>query len=69
MANGDGSISIHISQTKPAGVPEADWLPVGQRAFNLVLRVYGVVPKSDVAQNKHVPPPVTPPMRVSPTGA
>jgi len=56
--NPDGSISIYISQTRPEGVPEANWLPVSDRAFNLMLRVYGVVPKSDVAKNKYVPPPV-----------
>lgn len=56
--NADGSLSIYISKTKPADVPEANWLPVSDRAFNLMLRVYGVVPKSDVAKNKYVPPPV-----------
>jgi hypothetical protein len=56
--NPDGSISIYISQEQPDGVPEANWLPVSDRAFNLMLRVYGVVPKSDVAKNKYVPPPV-----------
>jgi hypothetical protein len=57
-ANPDGSISIYISETKPDEAPEANWLPVSDRAFNLMLRVYGVVPKSDVAKNKYVPPPV-----------
>ena len=56
--NLDGSISIYISRRLPKGVPEANWLPVSNRAFNLMLRVYGVVPKSDVAKNKYVPPPV-----------
>jgi len=54
----DGSISIYISQTQPDGVPEANWLPVSDRAFNLMLRVYGVVPNSDVANNTYAPPPV-----------
>lgn len=56
--NLDGSISIYISQEQPDGVPVANWLPVSDRAFNVMLRVYGVVPKSDVAKNKYVPPPI-----------
>jgi hypothetical protein len=56
--NRDGSISIYISQTKPAGVPEANWLPVSSRPFNVMLRVYGVQPGSSVANNTYVPPPV-----------
>jgi hypothetical protein len=56
--NLDGSISIYISKTKPNGVRKANWLPVSDQPFNLMLRVYGVVPKSDVAKNKYVPPPV-----------
>ena len=58
--NPDGSITIHIARTKPARVPTANWLPVSDRAFNVMLRVYGVVPKSDVAKNKYLPPPVLP---------
>jgi hypothetical protein len=59
--NSDGSLSIYISKAKPYGVPEENWLPVSpvsNRAFNVMLRVYGVVPNSDVAKNKYVPPPV-----------
>lgn len=58
VTNQDGSISIYISQTQPAGVAQANWLPVSDRAFNVMLRVYGVVAKSDVARNKYLPPPV-----------
>jgi len=54
----DGSLSIYISKTKPAGVPKANWLPVGNGNFNVMLRVYGVVPGSAVADNTYVPPPV-----------
>ena len=56
--NPDGSISIYVSQIKPEGVREANWLPVGRRPFNLMLRVYGVVPGSSVAENTYVAPPV-----------
>lgn len=56
VSNADGSISIYISQTQPAGIAQANWLPVSGRSFNVMLRVYGVVPKSDVARNKYLPP-------------
>jgi hypothetical protein len=56
--NSDGTISIYMSKTKPAGVPVANWLPISSRAFNVMLRDYGVVPGSDVALNTYLPPPV-----------
>jgi hypothetical protein len=58
VKNADGSVSIYITQTQPAGVAQANWLPVSDRAFNVMLRVYGVVPKSDVARDKYLPPPI-----------
>ncbi|WP_438854594.1 DUF1214 domain-containing protein [Agromyces sp. M3QZ16-3] len=54
--NPDGSISIYMSVTQPDGVPVANWLPVRDGAFNVMLRVYGVVPKSDIAKDKYLPP-------------
>ena len=59
-ANLDGSVSIHISRVRPAGVPLANWLPVSGRPFNVMLRVYGVKPGSSVANNTYVPPAVVP---------
>lgn len=56
--NPDGSVSIYVSQVKPEGVPEANWLPVSRRPFNLMLRVYGVIPGSSVADDTYVVPPV-----------
>jgi hypothetical protein len=58
VTNSDGSISIYIAKTKPDGVAEANWLPVGDGTFNVMLRIYGVVAKSDVAKNKYAPPPI-----------
>jgi hypothetical protein len=58
QTNSDGSLSIHISRTKPRGVPTANWLPVANRPFNLMLRVYGVESGSSVANNTYVPPPI-----------
>ncbi|MDY6810638.1 MAG: DUF1214 domain-containing protein [Actinomycetota bacterium] len=58
VRNRDGSITIHIARVKPAGVPEANWLPVGFRPFNVMLRLYGVIPGSGPANNTYVPPPV-----------
>ncbi|MGR2752814.1 DUF1214 domain-containing protein [Agromyces arachidis] len=60
VTNPDGSISIHIAETKPDGVAEANWLPVGDREFNVMLRVYGVVAKSLIAKDKYLPPAIQP---------
>ena len=58
VENRDHSVSIYISRVRPAGVPKANWLPVSNRPFNLMLRVYGVKPRSSVANNTYVPPAV-----------
>lgn len=55
QTNPDGSISIYIARELPAGVPEANWLPVGHRQFNLMLRVYG--PEGNVTDT-YAPPAV-----------
>jgi hypothetical protein len=60
VTNRDGSVSIYISRIKPAGVPAANWLPVSHGPFNVMLRVYGVIAGSSVANNRYVAPPVVP---------
>lgn len=50
--NPDGSISIYISKIPPNGVPLANWLPVGNRRFNIMLRLYG----PELAPGTYVPP-------------
>lgn len=52
--NGDGSLSIYMTREVPKGVPEANWLPVPDGPFNIMLRVYG--PEGKVANNTYVPP-------------
>lgn len=42
----NGSVSIYIAPKKPAGVPKANWLPVSNDEFNVMLRLYG--PEGDV---------------------
>ena len=54
----DGSVTILMSVTKPDGFPEANWLPVGSRPFNVLLRDYG--PEGTVLDGTYVPPPVLP---------
>lgn len=58
--NSDGSLSIYMSQDLPEGVPKANWLPIPDGEFNIMLRIYGVVPDSDVADNSYVPPAIWP---------
>jgi len=53
--NGDGSLSVYMATHLPAGVPLANWIPIPDRAFNIMLRVYG--PEGSVADNTCVPPP------------
>jgi hypothetical protein len=54
--NDDGSLSIFMSTVQPNGVPAANWLPISTRPFNIMLRIYGVIPDSDIANNTYVPP-------------
>jgi hypothetical protein len=54
----DGSVTILMSTTKPKGFPEANWLPVSTRKFNVMLRDYG--PEGSVLDGTYVPPPVVP---------
>jgi hypothetical protein len=54
--NADGSLSVYMAIERPQGVPEANWLPVPLGPFNIMLRIYGVVPNSSVANNTYVPP-------------
>jgi hypothetical protein len=50
----NGSLTVYMSAKRPAGVPEANWLPIPPGEFNIMLRVYG--PMGDVANNTYVPP-------------
>ncbi|MGH7812470.1 MAG: DUF1214 domain-containing protein [Candidatus Binataceae bacterium] len=54
VTNSDGSISIYMSTDLPNGVSEANWLPVADGPFNIMLRVYG--PEGSVANDTYVPP-------------
>ena len=47
----NGSVSIVMAVNKPAGVPEANWLPIPKGPFNILLRAYG--PKD---ASTYVPP-------------
>ena len=55
--NADGSLTLFFGTKKPEGVPEANYLPVPPRKFNLMLRFYG--PQGVVEDGQYVPPPVT----------
>jgi hypothetical protein len=54
--NPDNSLSLYLATKLPPGAPQANWLPVPDGKFNIMLRVYGVVPNSNVANNTYVPP-------------
>jgi hypothetical protein len=50
----DGSLSVYMAQQLPAGVPVANWLPIPEGPFNIMLRFYG--PEGSVEDNTYVPP-------------
>ena len=54
--NPDGSLSVYMARERPAGVPIANWLPIPNGPFNIMLRGYGVIPGSPAADNTYVPP-------------
>ena len=54
--NADGSLSVYMATELPPGVPMENWLPIPNGPFNIMLRVYGVIPGSPVADNTYVPP-------------
>lgn len=54
--NNDGSLTIYISRTLPPGAPMANWLPVSNSPFNIMLRDYG--PEGSVSENTYLPPPI-----------
>lgn len=58
--NADRSLSIYMSPDLPAGVPAANWLPIPDGEFNIMLRIYGVDPNSNVADNSYIPPAIWP---------
>jgi len=67
QANADGSVTIAIAKDQPPGVPTANWLPVSERPFNVMLRAYGVGAGSSLATNTYVPPPVLAAAAAAPT--
>jgi hypothetical protein len=58
VTNPDGSITIYLSPTRPAGVPMANWLPVPRYPFEIALRAYG--PTGNTANPGYAPPAITP---------
>ncbi len=58
VTNPDGSITITMAPTRPAGVPMANWLPVPRTPFSVLLRVYG--PTGNTLNPDYLPPAITP---------
>ena len=58
VKNPDGSITITMAPTRPAGVPMANWLPVPRRQFVIAMRAYG--PTGNTASPDYAPPAITP---------
>jgi len=54
--NGDGSLDLYIQAVSPGASKEANWLPVANGPFTLMLRLYA--PKSEVLVRTWTPPPI-----------
>ena len=63
VTNPDGSVTIYMAATKPAGVPTANWLPVRRGLFNVLLRVYGPTGNTTPGASPAYTPPAIMPMR------
>ncbi|HZE15836.1 MAG TPA: DUF1214 domain-containing protein, partial [Mycobacterium sp.] len=53
--NRNGSITIYIRHTRPRFAPKANWLPVPNGPYSLLLRIYG--PEGNTAPGAHYAPP------------
>jgi hypothetical protein len=57
--NKDGSLTLHLSGTPPVDKAQrANWLPVGDKPFYLVMRTY--FPSNDIITGKWAPPEMVP---------
>ena len=51
-----GSVKITLAHKRPKGTPKANWLPIPNGPFNIILRAYG--PQGSVARGDYTPPPI-----------
>jgi hypothetical protein len=56
VANADGSLDIYIQAASPGADKEANWLPVGNAPFTLLMRLYS--PREEFLEGAWAPPPV-----------
>jgi hypothetical protein len=52
--NPDGSLDLHIQAITPGTQKEANWLPVNEKPFTLLMRLYS--PRSELLDNIWAPP-------------
>ncbi len=57
--NADGSLDIYVQRSSPGKDKEANWLPSGDKDFNLTLRMYWPKEKPpSILDGSWKPPPV-----------
>jgi len=56
-ADKDGSVTIYLQKNSPGTEKEANWLPVGEGKFFLILRTY--LPGKDLLSQTWSPPPIS----------
>lgn len=54
VMNEDGSLDIYMQAEPPGQIKNANWLPVGNAPFNVMLRVYS--PRTDILTGAWTPP-------------
>jgi len=55
----DGSLTIYVQHRRPRGAAKANWLPVPDGPYSLLLRVYGPTGNTGPAAG-YAPPPISP---------
>jgi len=56
-ADKDGSVIIYLQKDSPGAEKEANWLPLGEGKFFLILRTY--LPGKDLLSQTWTPPPIS----------
>jgi hypothetical protein len=57
VTDADGGVTIRLQANPPKNAPQANWLPIPNGPFNVMLRVYG--PEGSAADGTYLPPKIS----------
>lgn len=57
VTDADGGVTIRLQANAPKNAPQANWLPIPNGPFNVMLRVYG--PEGSAADGTYLPPKIS----------